>query len=396
MKKILFLLSIVGLPSFLFGQSMSLSSDSYTLKTDNEQPIIRFNTVYENANNQYGTLKMYESETGLSHLRIFATAKGVTGGPSLELYNTNDVPTVRLFGRYHDNHNGHLYLSGHSDYRQSTAVIRDMIRFFNYAKNQFWDIGMYNGRSSAGVDLGTYLSFQYNHSTVASIENNGNWHQWSDRRFKTKIKNIPVDVINKIQQLKPAKYEMKNTPGKAEYGFLAQNLIQHFPELVLHVNTKEEDHYLVNYTGMIPILTKAVQVQQDKMNKEDAILEQQLNEVKNLQAEVAKLSAKVKQYLSTVQGSNSTNLVAAASLGQNSPNPFNHHTDIPYFVPPNSQSATLHIYNISGQLLKSINIQEVGLGTITLQTTGLENGQYTYSLAIDNQIIDSKQMVVQH
>jgi len=60
-------------------------------------------------------------------------------------------------------------------------------------------------------------------------------------------------------KLEPSSYEMKKTPGKKSIGFIAQNIRDNFPELVEHYKNEEEDKYLVNYSGLIPVLTKALQ-----------------------------------------------------------------------------------------------------------------------------------------
>jgi len=68
-------------------------------------------------------------------------------------------------------------------------------------------------------------------------------------------------------KLEPSSYEMKTTPGKKSIGFIAQNIKDNFPELVEHYKNEEEDKYLVNYSGLIPVLTKALQEEQNTINK---------------------------------------------------------------------------------------------------------------------------------
>lgn len=61
-------------------------------------------------------------------------------------------------------------------------------------------------------------------------------------------------------------------------------------------------------------------------------------------------------------------------------------------IPLNSQWASLHIYNLSGQLIKNIPITTFGKGTIPLSAYNLDSGSYTYSLKVDGQLIQSKKM----
>jgi len=79
-------------------------------------------------------------------------------------------------------------------------------------------------------------------------------------------------------------------------------------------------------------------------------------------------------------------------LKQNSPNPFNGTTKIEYYVPPTSKSARIKIFDISGQLLKSIPIHVHGNGAIELSMDNYSNQIYHYSLEIDGNIVSTKKM----
>ena len=116
----------------------------------------------------------------------------------------------------------------------------------------------------------------------------------SDVRFKKNIQPIN-SVIDKIMEVDVKQYNMRAeefpgmsfNPNKTEIGFIAQDFKEIFPGLVhqkalpnpaMHNTTKKnnvlvEGYYTVNYVSMIPILTKAIQEQQNQISE----LQEQLN-----------------------------------------------------------------------------------------------------------------------
>ena len=89
----------------------------------------------------------------------------------------------------------------------------------------------------------------------------------SDERMKKNIKDMD-STLKKIQKVKCVKYDRKIeeqksfTPEKKNdiekssknlNGYLAQDLMKNFPELVEY--NKKSDVYYVDYVGMIPVLT---------------------------------------------------------------------------------------------------------------------------------------------
>jgi len=85
-----------------------------------------------------------------------------------------------------------------------------------------------------------------------------------------------------------------------------------------------------------------------------------------------------------------------ASLEQNAPNPFDETTSISYFIPEGTRSANLQVVDQNGRIIKTIPIQATGKGQITLQANLLSAGAYSYSLILDGQVMETKQMVLTH
>ncbi len=92
----------------------------------------------------------------------------------------------------------------------------------------------------------------------------------SDKRLKTNIVSIS-SANEKIMQLNPVFYKKKNTLSsknysKSEYGFIAQEFEEVFPELIS--KTKDTDQLMaIDYTSIIALLTKSIQEQQHTIEK---------------------------------------------------------------------------------------------------------------------------------
>lgn len=82
------------------------------------------------------------------------------------------------------------------------------------------------------------------------------------------------------------------------------------------------------------------------------------------------------------------------SLSQNVPNPTKTETSIRYYLPKEVKAASIEVYSISGQLVKSLPLREKGNGAITLSSSELQSGTYIYKMTADGKTIDSKKMVI--
>ncbi|RFC55412.1 beta strand repeat-containing protein [Brumimicrobium aurantiacum] len=83
-------------------------------------------------------------------------------------------------------------------------------------------------------------------------------------------------------------------------------------------------------------------------------------------------------------------------LYQNIPNPFNNTSTIKYYIPSWATSANLVVSDGMGKIVSNISIQEVGdYGNSHINAEGLSTGTYYYSLYVNQNIADTKKMVVQ-
>lgn len=119
----------------------------------------------------------------------------------------------------------------------------------------------------------------------------------SDRRLKKNI--IPVENgLTTIQQLNPVFYSKKASIDATnydtqEYGFIAQELQKILPEIVQQTN-REDQVLAVNYTSLIPILTKAIQEQQQQLDAKTTENNQLQERISTLEQEIAVIKKMLK------------------------------------------------------------------------------------------------------
>ena len=223
----------------------------------------------------------------------------------------------------------------------------------------------------------------------------------SDERLKTNIKTM-TNAKEKIMALRSVTYTRINKSTSEvpdivksyrsdnhnykvienESGFLAQEVLNIIPEAVAYDSVR--DNYYINYISIIPYLVETIQDQNERIiSLENKLNKNELNKVK---AEESFDSKRTKG------NSNFDN----ALLYQNSPNPFSKTTSIRAFIPQSAKHAELNIYDLNGkqeihkEILDSQNVE------IQIESGLLSPGIYLYTLIIDKQVIDTKQMILTH
>ena len=116
---------------------------------------------------------------------------------------------------------------------------------------------------------------------TGDIEYTGSITDISDERLKENI--IPITgALNKVLGIKGKYYNMKETPGKLETGFIAQNVQEYVPTAVSVVDPV--NGYLgVSYPALIPVAFGAIQELDQKLDQN----------VNNLSDKLSSLSLKV-------------------------------------------------------------------------------------------------------
>ena len=119
----------------------------------------------------------------------------------------------------------------------------------------------------------------------------------SDRRLKNNIENIiaPLLLISKIQ---PKIYEYKSKPGIKEYGFIAQELKEVYPQAVSGSpdSDVETNPMMVDYSRLTPLLTagvKELNEEIEQFKKQNALLENRLTILEKENAALKSIVEKV-------------------------------------------------------------------------------------------------------
>jgi len=101
------------------------------------------------------------------------------------------------------------------------------------------------------------------------------WAVYSDKRVKSNVKTINYGV-DAIMKLEPSSYFQHNSTsdsltitlseeGENNIGFLAQDLYKVIPEAVFKPENDRAELWSVDYTRLVPVLTKAIQEQEERI-----------------------------------------------------------------------------------------------------------------------------------
>ena len=197
----------------------------------------------------------------------------------------------------------------------------------------------------------------------------------SDERLKTNIQSVG-NSLSKISELRGVRYEFNQTYARrggtetgSKIGFVAQEVQKVFPELV---HQDDDGYFAVDYVSMIPILVEAIK--------------QQNSELEELRTKLQAMEE------GTLQSTNLDQGTTKAVLFQNTPNPFNQVSQINYFLPEDSNEASIFIYNLNGKQVRKYDLRTKGHGSVDVG--GFEAGMYIYTMVVDGQELGSKRMIL--
>ncbi|MEO1450075.1 MAG: tail fiber domain-containing protein [Bacteroidota bacterium] len=252
------------------------------------------------------------------------------------------------------------------------------------------------GRASTGPnDYAVFAS--------GNLAYTGTFGQVSDRQLKKNIESIE-SALNTVMSLRPTSYtyrqdefEGMSLPQGLSYGFIAQEVEEVMPELVMEIThpfeAEEEGAPLrfetfkgLKYTELIPVLTAAIQEQQE-------VIQAQQEAMAAMQAEIRDLQAGQSADTETGSLNPKFNSFGQAQLFQNRPNPFKEATIIRYQLPKEAERAEIYVFDMQGQQIATYtNLDQSG--ELTIQAAALNAGMYLYSLVINGQEVDTKRMIL--
>ncbi len=299
----------------------------------------------------------------------------------------------------------------------STAVNVGILAFASGSANENFG-GRFEITDNTGTNYVVYAAAPGSASTSYAGYFDGDVHStgtvtWtSDARLKNNIQDIDsANALEQLLRLQPKTYEYRRAdyptltlPQGTQYGLLAQDVEQVFPQLVSDViqpakldkygrRLSEPVEYKgLNYVGLIPMLISA-------LKEEHAKNEEMENRLEELEARMNTCCQRGAAKTDENDGGNdNTNRMTVELssmqvivLEQNVPNPFAEQTSISYFIPDDVRSAQIIFSDMLGRNIKTVEVT-LGYGIMTVFASNLSSGQYTYSLLIDGKVEETKKM----
>ena len=384
------------------------------------------------SNSAFGYQAIYNNQGGVSNC-AFGNAtlfKNTSGSNNTAIgiismyYNTNGGLNTAV-GDYS------LYSNSSGSYNSAlgySALQSNSIGNFNTAVGLYADVASNN--LSYCTSIGAYAvatasnSVRVGGSMVTSIGGYANWTNFSDGRYKQNI-NQNVPGLSFINKLKPITYTLdiqgieqklrgnqKTTKGQNEVidpsgdpslqkaiqekskvvytGFVAQDVDKAAQSIgfdfsgVDRPKDDKQSFYGLRYSDFVVPLVKAVQelsATNDSLVNANAILSSRLDQIEQI------LGITKNQQTGAIA-------LSSAKLWQNAPNPASQNTMINYYLPQTTGSAFIKVIGMNGETIKTIPINGSGNGQLSIQTTQLASGSYTYSLFVDGNIVDTKKMII--
>jgi hypothetical protein len=123
--------------------------------------------------------------------------------------------------------------------------------------------------ASGNVSIGTATDFGYKLNLNGQPGANGYtaWTNWSDSRLKENVTDLEVtNVLDKINRIRPVTYNYNELSGFDETtrarrisGFIAQELMEVFPDMVGTIKKEDTEYYDTNLSNLNLYLVKAIQ-----------------------------------------------------------------------------------------------------------------------------------------
>jgi hypothetical protein len=199
----------------------------------------------------------------------------ITSGGNV-LIGTSTDRSLKLVVEGTDNNNlmgSYNTTSGSSLRLQSNQTINYIVssgtNMLDFQVNGAVRMRLING---GNVSIGTTTDYGYKLNLDGQPGCNGYtaWTNWSDSRLKENITDLETtNVLDKICAIRPVTYNYNELTGFDEAtrsrrisGFIAQELMEVFPDMVGTIKKGDEEYYDTNLSNLTLYLVKAIQEQQ--------------------------------------------------------------------------------------------------------------------------------------
>lgn len=240
----------------------------------------------------------FRDQTGLSAPRIYHNASDSTlnfRGMKVTFDSPPGTDSIglRLLGSTNNYIRQGNWMSGVATSNVSGAISGDyvMVRFGNgYG---FWSSyfrPLQDDHANLGTSSGRWNNVYATNGTIIT----------SDRREKFNITTTNYG-LSEVMQMKPVNFQWKSKPEEGnKVGFVAQDLLEIIPEVVVteekvenretgKMEIVEAENLGVYYSDLIPVLTKAIQEQQEIITTEKEKNEELKKKVEKQQEEIEEL-----------------------------------------------------------------------------------------------------------
>jgi hypothetical protein len=221
------------------------------------------------------SLYIYNNNAASSTAHAIASLR-TNGAGSGNPYISWDLTSVMGYSMGIDNSTDQLIITNNWNFNNASAEKKMMI--FNPSAQSRVIIpnsgtGTFSNSwpSGWGGGLATY------DLSVLGIYYNGMLAQ-SDQRLKNSIQDLDLSFVNKFMSLRPVNYywnEGKSEDKNIQYGFIAQEVAQIFPELVF-TGSDEMQTKSMNYQAFHAMSARMIQLQQAQLKEQ----QQEINELK--------------------------------------------------------------------------------------------------------------------
>ncbi|MEP1033341.1 tail fiber domain-containing protein [Ekhidna sp.] len=241
---------------------------------------------------------------------------------------------------------------------------------------------IYGDFSKNHVAIGTIPPTAYQDKYTLYVDGDayatGFW-QSSDARLK-KNRQVITGALDKVRKIKGVTYTYKsdqkiNLPKGKQVGFMAQELKEVLPEAVAEL---KDGSLAVDYSKVVPLLVEAIK--------------ELSGEIENMKSAAHSNSEEIE----SINNNGVLNDLRGFGIEQNYPNPADGQTTIVYQIPSEFiGKARLVVFDLQGKKVTEIEGLLPGRNELNLSKSEIGTGLFHYSLVVDNQIVETKKMLLE-